>query len=362
MGKKFKMNEVIKKIVYAGIMAPSGDNCQPWRFEVADNEIRLFNLPERDNSLYNFRQNASMIAHGAVIENMVIAASSFGYRLQVRLFPSQKDENYIASCALVKDEAISKDFLTDFIDKRVTNRKKYNPSPLNVTQLDFLLRTNNEFTGATIEIIDEMEKVKSLAKILSNNEKLVLENRDLHHFLFNHIRWTESEERRKKDGLYIKTLELGPPQKLGFKLFRHWFLLRILNKIGASKKVASENAKIYGTSSAMIAFVIPDNKPVDFISAGRLMQRTWLKITSMDLSAQPLTGITFLWQRVLANATTAFTVEQTNLIANTYYTIKQIFGISDSGTVALVLRIGDGGRPSATSSRLDPEITIANES
>jgi len=47
------MKEVIKKIIEAGIMAPSGENCQPWRFEVRGNKISIFNIPERDTSLYN---------------------------------------------------------------------------------------------------------------------------------------------------------------------------------------------------------------------------------------------------------------------------------------------------------------------
>ena len=33
------VSEVVRKIIEAGIRAPSGDNCQPWRFEVRGSEV-----------------------------------------------------------------------------------------------------------------------------------------------------------------------------------------------------------------------------------------------------------------------------------------------------------------------------------
>lgn len=45
--------EDIKKILDAAVQAPSGENCQPWRFEIRDSEIRIFNISERDQSLFH---------------------------------------------------------------------------------------------------------------------------------------------------------------------------------------------------------------------------------------------------------------------------------------------------------------------
>ncbi len=70
----------MQKILEAGVRAPSGENCQPWRFVVAGDTLSIFNIPERDLSPYNFNQLGSMVAHGALIENIVIAATAFGYR------------------------------------------------------------------------------------------------------------------------------------------------------------------------------------------------------------------------------------------------------------------------------------------
>ncbi|MEW6327824.1 MAG: nitroreductase family protein [Thermodesulfobacteriota bacterium] len=89
--------DIISKIVEAGTWAPSGDNCQPWRFKWNGQKLFLFNVPERDTSLYNSRQRASFIAHGAVLENMDIAACSHGYLMRPVLFPEGEDNPLIAT-------------------------------------------------------------------------------------------------------------------------------------------------------------------------------------------------------------------------------------------------------------------------
>lgn len=60
-------SQIIKQILEAAVRAPSGDNVQPWEFEVSKNftQINLYNLPEMDDSYYNYNQMASYIAHGA---------------------------------------------------------------------------------------------------------------------------------------------------------------------------------------------------------------------------------------------------------------------------------------------------------
>ena len=55
------LKEDIEDILGTAIRAPSGDNCQPWRFRIKENMIDLFNQPEADETPYNFRQLGSMV-------------------------------------------------------------------------------------------------------------------------------------------------------------------------------------------------------------------------------------------------------------------------------------------------------------
>ena len=119
-------NQLVKQILEAAIRAPSGDNVQPWKFQVSKNftRIELYNLPEKDNSYYNFNQMASYIAHGAVIENIVIASGHLGCNAEVKLFPDAKDKNLVARINLSLAEP-QVDTLYPAIFDRYTNRFQY---------------------------------------------------------------------------------------------------------------------------------------------------------------------------------------------------------------------------------------------
>src|ERR1019366_8956249 len=88
--------EVIERILEAGIRAPSGENSQPWRFKVEGERVLLFNRPEADQSLFNFHQNGSLVAHGALLANVKVAAAYFGCEAEIALFPDEAEENLIA--------------------------------------------------------------------------------------------------------------------------------------------------------------------------------------------------------------------------------------------------------------------------
>ena len=118
--------KTIEKIVEAAAKAPSGDNVQPWRFEVSNEftQLNLYNLPEKDDSYFNYQQTASYIAHGAVIENMTIAAQHLGYKAQIELFPDSANMNHVARVDLMPATAEC-DPLYEAIVNRCTNRFPY---------------------------------------------------------------------------------------------------------------------------------------------------------------------------------------------------------------------------------------------
>jgi len=353
--ENIKIKEDIVKIIKAGTLAPSGDNVQPWRFVVSGNTIKLFNIYEKDNSLYNFKQNASIIAHGAVIENMIITAKEFGYNVNISLFPNIDNNNHIANIKFVKENT-GKDFLFRSIEKRATNRKPYKKIQLTDEQRQAIFDCNQELPLGKVILAEGDEKVRKLGKLLSVNEQIVLENKNLHDFLFEHIVWNEKEKREKKSGLYIKTLELGGPQKIIFKLVKNFTILKFLNKfIKISKKVAKKNAEIYASSSAIVAISVNEDKNKDYVNTGRMMQRLWLTATHLGLSAHPSTGVILLAQRIHAGDAFKLSNNHVSIIEKAYAEIKNIFGI-ENDTIKMILRIGDGGKPSAYSSRLEPEI------
>lgn len=70
---------IIVKILDLARWAPSGDNTQPWRFEiVADHHVAVHGHDTRDWCLYDLDGHASHMAHGALLETIRVAATAFG--------------------------------------------------------------------------------------------------------------------------------------------------------------------------------------------------------------------------------------------------------------------------------------------
>src|SRR5688500_8388197 len=70
---------VTEQILDLARWAPSGDNAQPWRFEItAEDRIAIHGHDTRDWCLYDFDGHASHMAHGALLETLRIAATTFG--------------------------------------------------------------------------------------------------------------------------------------------------------------------------------------------------------------------------------------------------------------------------------------------
>ncbi|MCK4623646.1 MAG: nitroreductase [Desulfuromonadales bacterium] len=343
------MDERIEKLLQFAVTAPSGDNCQPWKFAVNDRQIKVFNVPGKDTSLYNFQQMASLVAHGALLENILIAAPSLGFMPKIEYFPDSGNPDLVATVELGEGERFE-DPLLPWMLKRCTNRKKYDGIPLTEEQENALVHAPYEVPKAKVRLETDPAKVKSLAAILANNDRLVFENSYLHNFLFEHIRWTDEEARQTSDGLDIKTLELKTPDSLVFKFFKYWPVVEKLNRVGLSKMVAKQAEKLCLSASGVGIITVQGNSDEDFLLGGRVMQRVWLEATRLGLSFQPLAGIAFLMQRVSAGATGELAPQQVKLISDVGEKVSQLFYL-DQEEVVMFFRVGRGGPPSARSLR-----------
>ena len=245
------INPQIKKILEAGTLAPSGDNSQPWKFEMRGDTVRVMNLPQKDNPIFNYKQRGSFVAHGALIENIVIYASAFGYTAEPRIFPEGENSDIVADITLTK-KTPSIEPLCPAIFKRATNRKPYTARALTHEERAALTSSVEHISGARLFFIEDAEKIKNLAEAVSLAEELMLQNREMHDYFFHHICWTREEEEKNRSGLFVNTLELAPLQLFIFKLLRYWSVARALGVLGFPKFIARENAKIYRDRKSVV--------------------------------------------------------------------------------------------------------------
>ncbi|MDP3901877.1 MAG: hypothetical protein Q8Q37_02805 [bacterium] len=349
------MSGYIKDILDYAIWAPSGDNSQPWAFQIGGDSLLIYNLPDKDNPYLNFEQSGSYIAHGGLIENMVIAASHFGYSSKVDLFPSATDKNLVAEVFFSKSDSVRQDALFEFIKKRHTNRRPYKNIPLTAEQRSGILRASQESESGGIKLL-ESEKEKQIAgKAGALAEIVILENKKLHGLLFKDVVWNESREKRLRHGLYINAMEFNPVQKIMFRLAKNWPLMKLAIHLGLPRFIAKEDSKLYASGSAMGIITMSGNNSRDYVNAGRLMQRVWLKATSFGLVLQPVTATLFFAQRIISEKTeNLLSSYHISLMKSAYDDIKRTFDVGNE-TIAMMFRLGEAGPASSFSSRISVE-------
>jgi hypothetical protein len=142
---------ILHYILRAGIQASSGDNVQPWKFQVNENTISLYLDRNADNSFFNVNQLASIISCGAVIENMRIAATLFGLAADIKLLPDDRNESLMATVSL-SNSGCESDPLSAMIWQRQTNRKFYSKAPIPESDLECILKTADAFPGVKLHL------------------------------------------------------------------------------------------------------------------------------------------------------------------------------------------------------------------
>jgi len=333
----------MNKILEAAVKAPSGDNVQPWKFKVSENftRIDLYNLPEKDKSYYNFNQNASYIAHGAVIENIVISSSHFGCQTNVSLFPDESEVDWIAKIEMTQADP-KQEPLYEAIFQRYTNRFQYKPFKVTEEVLDKLSLSIKNIKTANISLVYQKDKINELAKELMVNDRLVFERQDIHHFLFDKIRWNNKQVEETQDGMPVDTLGLNPIEKLSFPLMRFWAVVKTANYFGLSRIIGLKCWWNCRTASILGMVSIKGNDKYSFLQGGRAVQRLWLEASVLGISLQPIIGLTLLINRLQQNELKEFSEKHVNFVQRSAEKLPELFSVDKADTLVMGFRLGDG--------------------
>lgn len=356
--------DTYEKIITDSINAPSGDNSQPWSFavNVLDNTIDLFGHPEKDNPILNIYNGGTLVACGAMIENLIISARAHGYITNLEVMPSGPDSNKYASIKLVGRCLETNSDQISILSLRTTNRREYKKVEFTEDFISELLQKGQEFGGLGIglKLFSNISEKRQLANIASAVEQIALENKSMHHHFFKDILWDRTKARSGSPGLYIKTLELPGPIELLFRGLSSWNFTTLLNKIGFSRFASSVNAKKYSRSSVIGVISISNYEPENFLYAGRLLEKIWLMVNSRDGAFHLITGSTFLMIKNKNSAEMFLEKNHREIVYSIENKLKDLVCIDKQGTSmpVLIFRAGYANSPSARSVKKYPEINF----
>ena len=268
--------------------APSGDNTQPWRFEVIDDHHLIIHAYDtRDHCVYDLDGHPSQIAHGALLETLAIAASGHGLRALVSRRPDSPDTHAEYSVDLVPDSQVLPDPLLPYIKQRSVQRR-----PMRTTQLiEEQKRALQQAVGNlyTVRWFEGGARRWQLAKLMFDNAKLRLTMPEAYAVHREIIQWQArfSEDKVPDQALGLDAMTL----RLMRWVMASWQRVRFFNTWLAGHLTPRIELDLLPGLFCAAHFAIVRNKALltadDYVEAGRAVQRFWLTATSLGLQLQP---------------------------------------------------------------------------
>ena len=275
--------------------APSGDNTQPWRFEIIDERhLVIHAFDTRDHCIYDLDGHPSQISLGVLLETLAIAASAHAMRAEFRHNRESPDTRPEYFLELIPDSLMQPDSLLPHVQHRSVQRRPMRTIPLTEPQKQALQHAIG--MSYTVRWFEGGIQRWHLAKLMFDNAKLRLtlpEAYDVHRRI---IAWnTRFSENKVPD----QALGLDP---MTLKLMRwvmtSWGRVDFFNTYLAGHLVPRIEMDLLPGLFCAAHFAILAKKPPEtldnYVAAGRAVQRFWLTATGLGLQLQPeLTPLIF---------------------------------------------------------------------
>ncbi len=277
----------IEKILDHARWAPSGDNTQCWRFEIVnDSHFAVHGFDTRKTCVYDYQGRASLIALGALLENIIIAATEQSLAAIVHYREDSKPERPLFDVHL-SHAAVQPSSLLPFIRSRSVQRRPYSTENLTIDQIRIL--TTSLGDTHTLLWFDGLFNRIRMAGMLSAAGKLRLTIPEAYEVHRQVIAWNA---RFSIDKVPDQAIGLD---RISLKLMRHvlasWKRVEFFNTYLAGTLIPRIQLDIIPALRCAGHFMISaHSRPVsvtDYIAAGRAVQRFWLTATQLGLQLQP---------------------------------------------------------------------------
>ncbi len=277
----------IERIIEAGRWAPSGDNTQPWRFEVlSNNEFRIEGHDTRDWVVYDLEGRASQLAIGCMFENMFIAGRELGYELNVSECSDFSDIKPIFRVKLSPVERVG-DPLYANIWTRTVQRRPMGTDLLNLSEKKCLEDSLPE--GFKVVWLESKQERSKAAKLMYGNAYTRLSMKEGFEVHSKILDWGKATS---EDKIPDKSLGLDP---LTLKLMKwslqSWSRFNFMAKyLGGTIMPRIVLDYIPALKSCAHFIIVAEAEPrsiQDYIRAGRAVQRFWLTSDLLNLGFQP---------------------------------------------------------------------------
>ena len=338
--------------------APSGDNTQPWRFEIAgDEHLVIHGFDTRQHCLYDIDGHPSQISIGALLETIRIAAS--GYALSAAIERRHADEaRPIFDVWLKGDPCVTPSPLLPYITTRTVQRRALSTRALSVEQKNAL-----EASVGSDYLICWREGWRlrlAAASLMFSSAKIRLTTPEAYAVHQSVIEWSA---RFSPDKIPDQAVGLDPlTTRVTRWVMQDWRRVEFFNRyLGGTLLPRLELDVVPALACAAHFLIAARSAPRgidDYVAAGMAVQRFWLTAAQLGLQLQPeMTPLIF---SIYARGNREFSAREESLdrARDVGADLARLMGDACLETAVFMGRIGAGPRPTSRSTRLDLETLL----
>ena len=344
--------EPLNSILDLARWAPSGDNTQPWRFQIInENQFVVHGFDTRSECVYDLDGHGSQLSLGAMLETIAIASTAYGRETDIQHRGDSPEQNPVFDVLLRPASAIAADPLAASIQTRSVQRRPLRMRAL--TREEKLALEAAVKPGFTVLWLEGWPAKWAAARLMFANAKLRLTMREAYEV---HRRIIDWGKRYSEDKIPDQSFGLDPLTLMLMRwVMASWNRVRFFNTFLAgtlSPRIQLDlvPSLACGAHFALLADRAPETL-IDYDEAGRRVQRFWLTADHLRLQLQPeMTPLIFA--RYLREGR-RFTLQEETLQAASPLAARLGNLLSEGLERAVFMaRIGAGPRARARSVRL----------
>lgn len=279
----------IERILDLARWAPSGDNTQPWRFEICDEDEVVVHVGVDADNIYEFADGRpTLLSAGFLLETIRIAASRFG-RGADWSYLGREGGTHRIMVRMPRRKGITEDPLADYIPIRSVDRRPYRISPLSAEQKATLAAALGD--GLRVTWHENRAERWRQARINASATDIRLRLREAYDVHRRIIDWDANFSRT---GVPAAAIGLGPGAlPLMRWVMGSWGRVRFFNRFLMGTLLPRIELDLVPGLRCAAHFTItrvdPGGPwtPEETIQAGSALQRFWLNATRMGLVMQP---------------------------------------------------------------------------
>jgi sulfur-carrier protein adenylyltransferase/sulfurtransferase len=285
-----RLPPAVEQILDAARWAPSGDNAQPWTFEVQNEDEFDVCVRVEAANVYEYRDGEpTLISAGTLLENIAIAAPTYGKSAQWQ-YQGLAGNVHRIRIRLTPNPVAGEHPLFGQIQRRSVDRRPYQLRALSEADRRALSDTTGpEFSIEWHESLAARRKIAALTRLATDIRLRIPETFDIH----NHI--VDWERTHSPDAIPSRALGLDA---LTLKIMR-WTLAKrqrteMANRMGSPMFAGLQMDFLPGIlSAAYFAFRLaqrpagPAEEVSQLLRLGQAVQRFWLTATKRGLALQP---------------------------------------------------------------------------